>query len=129
MAASASKLEKQKNKLVEAGLMSQEDTLVDFFQANYVEHLTKRMGTWKQGWVYFTEKRLIVITGLLNSNIVIPYSEITQLEKCSQSLIPMGIAITHKDAESGALVTDKISLMKRVKWMEFMAQRAGITLV
>ena len=122
------KLEKQKKNLVEAGLMAQEDTLVDFLQASYVERLTKKMGTWKQGWAYFTQERLIVITGLLNSNIVIPYETITELGKCSQGLFPMGISITHKDAETGEIVTDKISLTKREKWIEFLAGKAGVAM-
>lgn len=118
---SDARLEKQKKNLVESGLMSQEDTLVDFLQASYVDRKT-----WKQGWAYFTQERLIVITGLLNNNIVIPYQTITELGKCSQSLLPMGIVITHKDAETGAVVTDKISLMKREKWLEFLAGKAGV---
>jgi len=28
--------------------------------------------------------------------------------------------------ETGKLVTDKISMMKRDKWIDFMAQKAGI---
>ena len=46
----ASKLEKQKQKLIELGVMEQEDTLVDFLQASYVERLVGKRGKWKQGW-------------------------------------------------------------------------------
>ena len=46
----ASKLEKQKQKLIELGVMEQEDTLVDFLQASYVERLVGKLGKWKQGW-------------------------------------------------------------------------------
>ena len=66
------KLEKQKAKLVEAKLMDEQDTLIDFLQASYVERLIGKMGKWKQGWAYFTEERLIIVTGLLNADIVIP---------------------------------------------------------
>ena len=48
------RLEKQKAKLVELGVMQQEDTLIDFLQANYVEQLIGKFGQWKQGWAYFT---------------------------------------------------------------------------
>lgn len=43
------KLEKQKAKLVEAKLMDEQDTLIDFLQASYVERLIGKMGKWKQG--------------------------------------------------------------------------------
>ncbi|WP_298017211.1 PH domain-containing protein [uncultured Dysosmobacter sp.] len=120
------KLEKQKKNLMELGLMEETDTLVDFFQANYVERLIGKWGKWKQGWAYFTEERLIVITGLLEDNIVIPYQKIQTMEKCSQGVMPLGIAITYTHAETGETVTDKVSMMKREKWMAFMAERAHI---
>ena len=34
-----SKIEKQQRKLLELGVMEKEDTLIDFFQASYVERL------------------------------------------------------------------------------------------
>ena len=58
------KLEKQQKKLVEAGIMAPSDTLIDYLQASYVERLPGKMGGWKQGWVYFTEEKLIIMTGL-----------------------------------------------------------------
>ena len=79
----ASKLEKQKQKLIELGVMEPEDTLVDFLQASYVERLVGKLGKWKQGWAYFTESRVIVITGMLEDNIVIPYKTIRELGECS----------------------------------------------
>lgn len=123
---SNSKLEKQKKNLVEMGVMNEEDMLVDFLQASYVERLIGKVGKWKQGWAYFTEERLIVLTGLLDDNIIIPYKNIKELEKCSQGLMPMGITITYEDMKTGDIVTDKVSMMKRDKWMKFMAEKANI---
>lgn len=124
---SNAKLEKQKKNLVEAGVMNEADTLIDFLQASYVERLVGKVGKWKQGWAYFTEERLIVLTGLLDDNIVIPYKNIKELGKCSQGLMPMGIVITYEDAKTGKILTDKISMMKREKWLNFMAEKANIT--
>ncbi len=62
-------------------------------------------------------------TGLLEENIVIPYKNIQKLEKCSQTFMPIGIAITYENKESGEIITDKISMMKRDKWMAFMEER------
>lgn len=117
------KLEKQKENLVKIGAMEESDTLIDFFQAGYIERLIGKWGQWQKGWVYFTEERLIVITGLMEENIIIPYQNIQKLEKCSQGLMPIGIAITYENRENGEIVTDKISIMKRERWMEFMSER------
>lgn len=116
------KLEKQKKNLVKGGLMDESDTLVDFLQASYLERLIGKLGQWKKGWAYFTEERLIVTTGLLEENLVIPYRNIQSMEKCSQGIIPIGIAITYENLK-GEVVTDKISMMKREHWMSFMAER------
>ncbi len=85
------KLEKQKKKLVDAGLMTAEDNLIDFLQASYVERLIGKMG------------------------------------KCSQSLLPIGITITHENAEKGKVITDRISMMKRDKWLELLSSKSGVT--
>ena len=119
------KLEKQKKKLVELGVMQQEDVLIDFLQASYVEQLIGKFGQWKQGWAYFTQQRLIVITGVLEDNIVIPYDSIRSLEKCNQGLFPMGITITYEN-ESGTSVTTKISISKRNKWIEFLQEKSHL---
>lgn len=119
------KLEKQKKKLVELGVMRQEDTLINYLQANYVEQLIGKFGQWKQGWAYFTQQRLIIITGLLDDNIVIPYESIRNLEKSNQGLFPMGITITYEN-ESGTSVTAKISISKRNKWIEFLQEKSHI---
>lgn len=118
-----SKLEKQKQNLVKMGAMEESDTLVDYLQASYIERLIGKWGQWKKGWAYFTEERLIIVTGLLEGNIVIPYKNIQSLEKCSQGFVPIGIAITYKNMESGEIVTDKVSMMKRDHWMAFMEER------
>ena len=117
------KLEKQKKNLVELGVMQQDDTLINYLQANYVEQLIGKFGQWRQGWAYFTQQRLIIITGLLEDNIVIPYESIRNLEKSNQGFFPMGITITYEN-ESGKSVTTKISISKRNKWIEFLQEKS-----
>lgn len=121
-----SKLEKQQKKLLELQVMEKDDTLIDFFQASYVERLVGKLGAWKQGWAYFTEKRLIVFTGLLDDNLIIPYDRIRELKKCSQSLLPIGIEITYEHMETGKTVSDRVSMMKRDKWLKFLSEKSGI---
>ena len=119
------RLEKQKKKLVELGVMQQDDTLINFLQANYVEQLIGKFGQWRQGWAYFTEQRLIIITGLLEDNVVIPYESIRNLEKSNHGLFPMGITITYEN-ENGKSVTAKISISKRNKWIEFLQEKSHL---
>lgn len=118
------KKEKQKKNLVELGLMDPDDTLVDFFYANYLEKLAFKIGSWERCWLYFTEQRLICMTGILESNIVIPYRNIQKIEKCSQGLFPMGIAVTYRNPETGEAVLDKFSMTKRKKWIEFLSEKS-----
>ena len=122
-----SKIEKQQRKLLELDVMEKGDTLIDFFQASYVERLIGKFGSWKQGWAYFTERRLIVFTGLLEDNLIIPYDRIRGLGKCSQSLLPIGIEITYEHPETGKMVSDKISMMKRDKWLKFLSEKSGVS--
>ncbi|MDE7320219.1 MAG: hypothetical protein K2N46_10905 [Lachnospiraceae bacterium] len=122
-----SKIEKQQRKLLELGVMEKGDTLIDFFQASYVEHLIGKFGSWKQGWAYFTEKRLIVFTGLLEENLIIPYDRIRGLGKCSQSLLPIGIEITYEHPETGKTVSSKVSMMKRDRWLKYLSEKSGVS--
>lgn len=119
--------EKLKKNLVKTGLMAQEDTLLEYLQANYVERLVGRMGQWKQGWVYFTQERFICPTGILDEDIVIPYKDIIRIDKCSQGIFPIGITITYKNPDTGELMSDSFSMMKREKWIRFLAEKAGIS--
>ena len=119
-------LEQQKKKLVKAGIIEQEEILIDSTQANYVERVLGKFGPWKQGWAYFTEERLIIVTGFFSENIYIPYVKICELTKCSQGILPTGIVITHENVQTGELESLKISLMKRDQLMELMREKAGL---
>ena len=57
------KLQKQKDKLVKNGFMEESDTLLDCVQGNTMERLLGKMGQWKQGRIYFTEKKIICFGG------------------------------------------------------------------
>lgn len=120
------KLEKQKKNLITAGLMSSEETLIAYVQASYVDKLIGKIGQWKQGWAYFTDQKLIVPTGVLDENIVIPYQMIRGISKCNQGIFPMGIAITHDDLKTGGTIEDRISLSKRQKWIDFLSEKSGV---
>ncbi|SHK67541.1 hypothetical protein SAMN02745136_03050 [Anaerocolumna jejuensis DSM 15929] len=122
------KKEKLKNNLVKAGLMEQEDTIIECLQANYRQRLIGIMGQWKQGWIYFTETRVVYPTGLLDNDIVIPYKSIHKIEKCTQGIFPMGISLTYEEPKTENQITDKFSMTKRGKWMDFLADKAGISL-
>lgn len=120
------KKEKQKKKLVELGLMDEKETLIDFLQAT---HAAKRIpGSWAQGWIYFSDEKIIYPTGALSDNIVIPYSSIQSISKCNQGLFPMGIAITYLDPASGRTEKEKFAMTKRKKWIDFISEKSGVVL-
>lgn len=50
-----------------------------------------------------------------------------KIEKCSQGLIPMGIAITYDDPKTGSQVEDRFSISKRDKWISFLSEKAGLS--
>ena len=121
-----SKIEKQKTSLIELKLMEPEDTLVDFLYGNYVEKLPLKIKKWSRCWIYFTDKKLICLTDMFGGSITIPYENIKQLEKCSQGLFPMGIAITYESPENGELTEDRFSMSGRQKWLDFLSEKAGV---
>lgn len=120
------KKEKLKKTLVELELMEQDDTIIECLQANYWQKLVRNVGQWKRGWAYFTEKRFVYPTGILDDNIVIPYQNIREIGKCSQGFFPMGIKITYENPKTKEMMTDRISISKRGKWIEFLEEKAGL---
>lgn len=121
------KKEKLKSNLVQLGLMEQDDTIIECLQANYRQKLLGNYGKWKQGWIYFTERKIVYPTGILDDNIVIPYDSIRCIEKCSQGFIPMGIAVTYDNPEKGSQVEERFSISKRDKWIAFLSEKAGLS--
>ena len=118
------KLQKQKSKLVKNEWMDESDTLLDYAQGNTKERLIGKWGQWKQGWIYFTEKKIICFWGLTGS-LVIPYSSISELRKSTQMFLPFGITITYTD-EKEKVVTDKISVLKRNARIELISEKSGV---
>lgn len=87
------KLDKQKKNLVELGVMEESDTLIDFFQASYIERLIGKWGQWKKGWAYFTEKRLIVTTGLLEKTLLFPMKISGHWKNAHRALCRLGLPL------------------------------------
>lgn len=112
-----------KAKLVDLKLMSPDDNIVDGLNASYAEMLNSKMGTWKQGWIFFTETSIVYPTGLLDENIVIPYCNIRQIGTCMQMFLPLGITVTHENPETGKVVTNRFSMMGRDKWIAFLNEK------
>lgn len=113
--------EKQKQNLVKQNLMAESDTLVDYLQAARYEKLLGFLGSWSQGWIYFTDKA-IVYPLLLGKSIVIPYKSITGVSPCTQFFMPMGIAVSYTDAE-GKPAEQRFSMMKRDGWISFIEEK------
>lgn len=122
------KKQKTKKKLIEGGYMTEEDNIVDGFQITYHEKLVGNMGKWQQGWwLYFTEEKMIALRVI--ANIVIPYKNIRAVSKCRYIFfLPIAIAVTYENPENGEEVTEKFYMMGGKKWMQFIADKAGISI-
>ncbi len=121
------KLEKQRRNLVDRGLLSSDEKLYGSITINYTEKLVGRIKTWKQGGVaIFTDRQVILTKGFSCEYIHIPYSCIKELGKCNQGFFPIGMVITYEDRESRELVTEKISLGKRKKWLQILSEKTGL---
>lgn len=118
------KLQKQKNKLVKNQFMEENDNILDYVQGNTRERLLGKWGQWRQGWIYFTEKKIICFWGLVG-HLEIPYEQIQALGRCSQMFLPFGITITHTDKE-GKVVEDCISVQKREQRLKLISERSGV---
>ena len=121
------KLEKQRENLVSRGVLSPDEKLFGSVTINYTEKLVGRIESWKQGGVaIFTDRQVILSKGFSGESIHIPYNCVKELRKCNQGFFPIGMAITYENRGSGETVTEKISLMKRKKWMQIISERAGL---
>ena len=120
------KKEKYRKQFTEAGLMAPEDVIVDYIQGNHFDTLVGRMGVWKQGWICFTQERIIYPTGILDEDIIIPYRSIRGLRKCSQGLFPMGIEVAYDNAKTGKQENERFSVSKRAGWLDFLSSKSGV---
>ncbi len=68
-------------------------------------------------------RQVILTKGFSCEYIHIPYSCIKELGKCNQGFFPIGMVITYVNRESGEIVTEKISLGKRKKWLQIISEK------
>lgn len=121
------KLEKQRQNLVDRGVLSPDETLYGSTSINYTEKLVGRIETWQQGGVaIFTNQQLILSKGFSCEYIHIPYNCIKKLGKCNQGFFPIGMVISYENRENGEIVTEKISLGKRKKWLQIITEKTGL---
>lgn len=125
----------EQEKMLQAGLITAEDTLLDGVRIN---HISGPMGMFvEQGWwAYFTNEKLILFLGaglgfggFSKKGIVIPYKNIKGIGKCSCRFLPMGVSIDYEVPESGDSCTEKIYFGPGGgKWKSLIAEKAGISL-
>ena len=121
------KLEKQRQNLVNRGVLSPDETLYGSSTINYTEKMIGRIETWQQGGVaIFTDQQVILSKGFSGEYIHIPYKCIKEVGKCNQGLFPTGMVISYENRESGEIVTEKISLGKRKKWLQILSEKTGL---
>lgn len=79
------------------------------------------------GYYYFTNKQVIFATGLGVYSMRAGYSDITGIKKSVVGpLLPFGVTITVK-TENGKSRSYKFSLLNRAKWLDYLAEKTGLT--
>lgn len=129
-----SKKKSEQEKMVQAGLITADDTLVDGVRVTLFEGPMGILAT--QGyWAYFTNEKLVLFMGAAlgwgsfsKRGKVIPYNKIKEIRKSPYMLIMEGVAIDYENPETGALETEKVYFGPGGrKWMSFMSEKAGIS--
>lgn len=123
----------EQEKMVQAGLISAEDTLIDGVRVNCIEGPLGLFAA--QGWwAYFTSEKLVLFMGgalgygkFSKKGIVIPYRNIKEIKNCPYMILLSGIAINYEDPETGALATEKIYIGPGGgKWKSFLEEKTGV---
>lgn len=63
---------------------------------------------------------------MINIAIVDDNIAFKELGKCNQGIFPIGRVISYENRESGEIVTEKISLGKRKKWLQILSEKTGL---
>lgn len=129
MALSEKKKESLKANLKKSGAMAQEDAFIDAAYANQITFGVGGVFMQKAlpGFACFTEEKFIW-TGA-GDDIVIPYNQIRELDKCLIMLMPMGIKITYEPTPGGKPVKKRFSIMSRKKWIAILEEKTKITCI
>lgn len=124
----------EQEKMVQAGLISAEDTLLDGMR---VYRIIAPLGMFvAQGWwAYFTNEKVVLFMGSMlgyggfsKKGKVIPYKNIRNIGKCAYMFLPLGVSIEYEDPETGAMSKEKLYFGPGGgKWKSFMAEKAGIS--
>lgn len=129
-----SKKKSEQEKMVQAGLIAADDTLVDGVRVYLIKGPLGMFAA--QGWwAYFTNENLVLFMGAMlgygsfsKKGKVIPYKKIKGIWKCPYMIFLPGVAIEYENPETGALETEKVYFGPGSgKWKNFMAEKAGIS--
>lgn len=119
--------EKQKNEWIQTlkdlKLIDEDDTILEHVAGDYwkAELLGK---TQKRGNIFFTNQKLIFVSGFGLDNLAIPYSSINSIEKCNISLfLKTGIKVNVSEDDN--VKSYILSVMKRDNWIEFLNSKCN----
>ena len=129
-----SKKKSEQEKMVQAGLITADDALVDGVRVNLIDG-PLGMFVAQGWWAYFTNEKLVLFMGAAlgyggfsKKGKAIPYNKIKEIKKCPYMIILSGAAIEYENPETGALETEKVYFGPGGgKWTSFIAEKAGIS--
>lgn len=108
-------------KLREINLLGPQEIIEEHTQGDYWFYTSQARGNF-----FFTQEKIIFVSGWGFDQIAIPYQNIRSMKKCTVGLFfPTGIKITAIN-EKGKSQVYKISVLNRKYWIEYLTAKTGV---
>lgn len=118
---SENKLKEIEEGLKKLNLMDESDIIEKDVAGDYW-----RINKQIRGHYYFTNERVVFMSGWGLESFSFKYADIKEIKKSNISLfMPFGVTVTVDD-NSGKMKKYKLSLMKRDQWIELLTNKSGV---
>lgn len=108
-------------KLLELGLLGPQEIIEEHTNGDYWFYTSQARGNF-----FFTQEKIIFVSGWGFEQIAIPYRNIRSVKKCTVGLFfPTGIKVTALN-EIGKLQVYKLSVLNRKYWIEYLTAKSGV---
>lgn len=79
--------------------------------------------------IYFTNKKLVAISGLGAVYVVLPYTSIMAIEKFRYFLCPTGVTIVAPDSKKGEASNYNFIIWGRQKYLDLLERKTGLSCI
>lgn len=126
MANKEKQLSKWQKSLTDLGLIKSDDKVEEYTTASWAEASFGLIASWRRGTLIFTKQKIVFMTTFGVSQLSIEYSDIREVKKNFAGFLPMGMKIMAYNKKSDKVKGYKFWLAGRRKWIEKIAEKAGI---